>query len=282
MHTVQSNVSAHVARLEDELGTVLVDRSSGRPTEAGNVVLARARRIHAEMEALSADVASLHDEVSGTVRLGAIGTTARWLVANLMSAMASGHPKVRLVVVDATTSSLLPQLSAGRLDLAIVNLPIDEAEVEVDELFTEATILLAPANHPLWDRERVDLRELDGVPLLLEPPGTSFRDRLEDQARQADVELVAQMEVDGMRLLGSLAFQGIGATLVPASAAPRGIPGDWRRIPVDGLAGRTVGVGQRRRGLLSAPARALMTVLGEVIETEGPRQPGIEVAPGVT
>src|SRR5690242_292627 len=78
LHTVQSNVSTHVARLERELGATLIDRATGGLTEEGEVVAARARRIQSELDALTADVASLHDEVAGAVRAGVIGTTARW------------------------------------------------------------------------------------------------------------------------------------------------------------------------------------------------------------
>ena len=90
LHTVQSNVSTHVARLERELGVTLVDRASGALTEEGEVVVGRARHIQAELEALSADVAALRDEVTGTVRLGCIGTSARWLVPLVLEA---GHPR---------------------------------------------------------------------------------------------------------------------------------------------------------------------------------------------
>src|SRR5690606_32278208 len=65
LHTVQSNVSTHVARLERELGTTLVDRSTGELTEEGEAVVARSRRIQHELEALEADVSSMLHEVSG-------------------------------------------------------------------------------------------------------------------------------------------------------------------------------------------------------------------------
>lgn len=279
LHTVQSNVSAHVARLEKEVGATLVDRASGTLTEEGEVVATRARRIQNELHALAADVAALHDEVAGAVRIGVIGTTARWLVPPLMEAMADRHPGVTVVVLDATTSSLLPQLEAGRLDLAVLNLPVSAPELELEPLFEEDTILVAPLDHPLAEHERVAFADLAGVPLLLEPQGTTFRAVLDDQAEAAGFELAAQAEVDGMRLLASIAFQGFGATLVPASAAPRWIEGDWVRIGVDGLRGRAVGLARRRRGLLAAPARALSDVLVDVVAEEGPHQPGVHPTP---
>ncbi len=90
--TVQSNVSAHVARLERELGTPMIDRSDGQLTEEGTVVVARARRILAELDALVSDVAACKDEVTGTVRVGMIGTTARWLVPGSWTQWAAVTP----------------------------------------------------------------------------------------------------------------------------------------------------------------------------------------------
>src|ERR1700728_4207456 len=121
--TVQSNISAHVARLERELGAPLIDRSDGRLTEEGTVVVARARRILHELDALVSDVAACKDEVTGTVRVGMIGTTARWLVPRLMDVVRKRHPKLRLVVMEGTTTGLEPQLASGQLDLAVLNLP---------------------------------------------------------------------------------------------------------------------------------------------------------------
>jgi DNA-binding transcriptional LysR family regulator len=278
LHTVQSNISTHVARLERELGVTLVDRSTGSLTDEGIAVVNRARRIHGELEALAADVASLGDTVSGNARLGVIGTTARWLVPPLVDRMRTHHPDVRLVVVDATTTSLVPQLAAGALDLAVVNLPVDEPEVTLDPLFDEDAVLVAPLGHPLADRREVSLSELGDHELLLSAPGTAFRDELDAAARAAGTVLSAQAEIDGMRLLASLAFQGFGAAVLPASAAPGWVGGQWVRVPVTGAPGRVVGLARRRRGLPSAPARALHDVLVDVVTSEGARQPNIHPA----
>src|SRR5688572_26374155 len=75
LHTVQSNVSTHVARLEKELGVPLVDRTTGALTEEGVAVVERVRRVDAELDAMVADVASVRDVVTGSARIGIIGTT---------------------------------------------------------------------------------------------------------------------------------------------------------------------------------------------------------------
>ncbi len=280
LHTVQSNVSTHIARLEREVGTSLVDRASGQLTEAGEIVAGRARRVQAELEALAADVASSLGEVSGQVRLGVIGTTGRWLVPDLLVRMAATHPKVRLVTVDATTTSLIPQLAAGRLDLAVVNLPVTDPDVEIELLFEEEHVVLLPADHPLGTHDRLSLVDLASTPLLLEPPGTGFRDDLDADAERAGVTLVAQAEVDGMRLLASLAYQGHGVAILPASAIVEWSDGTWQVTPLDGTTPRAVGVATPRRGRLSAPARATLELVHEVVAADVPHRPGLRLVAG--
>jgi LysR family hydrogen peroxide-inducible transcriptional activator len=277
LHTVQSNVSTHVARLERELGVTLVDRSSGRLTDEGEAVVGRARRIHGELDALVADVASVNSEVTGTARIGIIGTTARWLTSRLLEAAGEAHPRLRIIVVDATTTSLLPQLDAGELDLAVVALPIGDTDVEIDPLFDEDLVLVTPPDHPLGRLDAVTIERLAEHPLLLGAKGTALRDDLDVAAALAGVELVAQAEIDGMRLLASLAFEGFGAAVLPAAAVPRWYPGDFRTVIIEGARGRSVGLARRRRGLLSAPARALRDVVFRVVEEQVPLHPGLHL-----
>ena len=78
-------------------------------------------------------------------------------------------------------------------------------------------------------------------------------------------------------LAASWAFEGFGAAVLPASAVPRWYPGDFTTVTVEGVVGRTVGLARRRRGLPSAPARALREVLLDVICGQAPQQPGISL-----
>ncbi len=275
LHTVQSNVSTHVAKLEREVGQVLVDRASGSLTPAGEIVVARARRIQAELDALAGDLASTADSVAGQVRLGMIGTTARWLAPLVLAAVHERHERVHLIIVDATTSSLIPQLHTGQLDLAVVNLPIDDPDVVTETLFDEGHIVIAPISHPLAHAQRVDLAELSRHSLLLPPRGTSFRDELDVETRRVGVELHAAAEIDGMRLLATLAFEGYGPAVLPASAAPWRSSRSWRQVSVADLAPRSVGLASDRRALLSSAARVVRDILLVLVERNAEAHEGI-------
>jgi DNA-binding transcriptional LysR family regulator len=280
LHTVQSNVSTHIARLERELGATLVDRASGQLTDEGRAVVERSRRIQAELDAMAVDVASMGDVISGTARIGVIGTVGRWLVPRLVDAVHREHPLVRPVILDAVTTSLVPQVVDGMVDFAIINLPLDAPGLLVEPLFTEDRVIVAPLSHPLARHERVSLREASLHDLLLPPPGTAFRDELDQVASRVGVELSAQAEVDGMRLLASLAFQGFGAAIIPSGAAPSYVGGDWTIVAIDELSPRTVGLVRRTRALLSRPARAAREAVLDVVAEQLAVRAGIHPVDG--
>jgi len=275
LDTVQSNVSAHIARLEQELGVTLIDRATNEPTVEGNAVIERARRIEAEFEALDSDISSLRDTVSGTVRLGAIGTTARWLAPPLLDRLSNEFPEVTVIMLDATTTSLVPSLLDGRIDLAVLNLPVSDPELVVVPLFDEDRVLVVPSGHPLDGQSAVSLSEISQFELLLEATGTSFRDAVDAAAAAKGVRLRPKAEFDGMRLLASLAFAGYGAAIVPASAAPQGLSGNWSLIAITDVPGRTVGMVRRRRGLPSAAQRAVESTVVKAVADGATGQSGI-------
>lgn len=264
LHTVQSNVSSHVARLEKELGVQLVDRHGSQLTEEGLAVVERGRRVAAELEAAVADVAALRDEVTGTARIGMIGTTARWLAPLLLDGMGKAHPKVRLVVGDGTSATLEPLLASGSLDAAIVNLPQSNPDLMEHPLFDEDLVLVVPSDHPFAARRLIPLRDLDGFGLLLPAPGTTFRDEIDEACRAAGISLQPRAELDGVRLIASLTLQGYGPAILPATGTAETLTG-FTRVSVSDLPRRRVGVVLRRRARPSAPARAMLETLDAMV-----------------
>ena len=123
----------------------------------------------------------------------------------------------------------------------------------------------------------MSLTELEDVPLLLPPKGAALRRVLDRAAGSVDVTLRAQAEIDGVRLLASLAFDGYGASIVPATAAPAQLAGEFVRITVPELPRRVVAWARRRRPSPSAATTAVANVLAEVIRTHGVAQPGVHL-----
>jgi LysR family hydrogen peroxide-inducible transcriptional activator len=263
--TVQSNVSAHIARLERELDVQLVDRASGRLTDEGDVVVGRARRVMNELDAMVADVTALREEVVGTVRLGMIGTTSRWLLPQLFDLLRVRHPHIHLNVAEGSSTQLELQLASGQLDLAVVTFPLSGDEVMVAELFNEDLVLVVAQDHPLAKETSLPPSRLADMELLLPPPGTALRAEIDSAIVPARVTLRPAMEIDGVRTIASLVFDGYGPAILPATAVPGHLRERFVGIPLEGFPRRRVGVAQRRRGLPSAPVRAVIDVLGLVV-----------------
>ena len=190
-------------------------------------------------------------------------------------AVTAQYPEIRVIVLDATTTSLVPNLASGAVDLAIVNLPIEQTDLLVEPLFDEDRILIVPDGHPLADHDSVTLSELSRHELLLEARGTAFRDVLDQAAAAEGVVLHPKAELDGMRLLASLVFSGFGAGVVPASAIPPNVEATWRRIPVEGVPGRSVGLARRRRGLPTAAQRVVAEQIRRTIAEGATSVPGV-------
>ena len=276
LFTVQSNVSNHIARLERELGTTLVDRSQGGLTDDGQRVVDRARRILREMDEISCDVAPVGGQVAGDVRIGILGTTARWLLPRLLTTLATRHPNVRAIVSEGSTSVLIPSLLAGRFGAAIIHLPVDDAELAIEPLFAEDLVVVAPPDHPLATTDELSLAAVAEHRLLLPPTGAALRRVLDRAAGGAGVQLRAAAEIDGVRLLASLAADGHGAAIVPATAVSPDATDRFVVVRVPELPPRVVALAHPRRPAPSAPTRALFEVLREVIGG-GAGQPGIRV-----
>ncbi len=278
LHTVQSNVSSHIAKLEDELGAVLVDRAVGSLTSEGEVVLARTKRINSEIAAMRADVASMTSHITGEVSLGIIGTPGRWLLPPFLDELRRRHPDVDAMVVDSTTLALIRLLEGGELDLAVMNAPLDHEELVATPLFAEEFVVIAPTGHALaeqGDRE-VGFAELEQHELLLGPPGSVMRMQIDSAAARHGVTLRTLAQLDGIRLTATLAFQGYGPAIVPITSIPVWTDrGDWSVLTVTGLPPRQVALAIRRRGMLSAPAAAARDVLRKVMRSVARRIPGV-------
>jgi DNA-binding transcriptional LysR family regulator len=194
-----------------------------------------------------------------------IGTTGRWLVPQLFDLLRVRHPHIHLNVAEGSSVQLEQQLASGQLDLAVVTFPLSGDEIMAAQLFDEDLVAVLPAGHFLGNESSIPIERLAEVELLLPAPGTALRAEIDGATVPARIVLRPAMELDGVRLIASLAFDGYGPAILPATAVPGHLRGRFSVLPVTGLPRRRVGVAQRRRGLPSAPARAVIDVLGVVV-----------------
>jgi DNA-binding transcriptional LysR family regulator len=203
LHIAQPSVSGAVHTLERELGMALFHRSRGDVTltAGGQAFLPWARQVLADCEAGRAAV--------------------RNLLPPVLSAFHHRHPGIELMVHEAGSPDLVTGLEQGQLDVALVILPVQQGWVETELLSTEELVLAVSPDHPLAGRELLDLAALRDLPLVMFRDGYDLREATFAACRTAGFEPV--LAVEGLEMDGVLALTeaGLGASVVPASVAPR-------------------------------------------------------------
>lgn len=271
----QPTLSAQLRKLEDYLGVELVERSRKgvRLTAAGERIVTHARRALAEQQAILRLTRHRAKPLQGPYRLGAIPTLGPYLLPSLLPALKQAHPELDLVVIEDLTDNLLGLLDDGRLDAALVALPVELRGRQVAPLFDEGFFAVEPADtdRPLPDEApAISEAELAAARLLVLSDGHCLRDQvLAACARPSpggDDFRAASLET-----LRELVAAGFGTTLVPALAAHAWQRGGERRMifrPVEGEAGhRRIGL-VWRRGTGDADATALARVCRDAVSPE--------------
>ena len=140
-------------------------------------------------------------------------------------------------------------------------------------------MLVVPVGHPLATGPMpLPLAALADLDLVLPLPNTALRDEIDRAVRRVGVVLQPAMELDGIRMIASLTFDGYGPAILPATAVPKHMRERFALVPLEGFPRRRVGVAQRRRGLPSAPTRAVIDLLDTVANDPHDRPDGLHPA----
>jgi DNA-binding transcriptional LysR family regulator len=274
LHLAQPSLSRQIRLLERELGVRLFNRAPGQGavtlTADGDALLPFIRRVLADVEATGAEARALSGMATGRLSVGATPSLITSVLAPALVEFHASHPGIDLLVVEAGSHQLVPQLATGEVDLALVVEPVDDPLVETTPLFDDLLVLAVAPGHPLAARRRVRVRDLDALPLVMFREGYDLREATLAACQAAGVEprLVSQ----GGEMDGVLAFvaSGLGAAVVPAIA----LPGDHTLIAIpfsQPALSRTVALAQRNDRPLARPARALAEQLTSARAFRRPR-----------
>lgn len=222
---VQSALSQQISRLESELSTRLLQRSSKGvvPTEAGLAFFREAQLTlrHAEQAARAAQQARL----TGTVSVGLASTTASVLGLPLMRAMRERYPDVRLHMVESMSGHVTTMLNSRQLDLAVLFDTGAARRWSVMPLLEEKLFLIGPlrpaegAVRPRPGTTR--MAQLKGVPLILPTGSHGLRSTLDAAFARAKFKPDLVAEIDSLAMLMDSVSAGLGSTVQPWAALGR-------------------------------------------------------------
>ena len=219
---VTSALSQQISRLESELSTRLLQRTSTGvvPTDAGLAFWRQAQLAlrHADDAVRAAQLARL----SGHVSVGLPPSTSAVLGLPFMAAMRERYPDVRLHLVESLSGNLTFMLRARQLDLAVLFQADRGQRWSVLPVLEEKLFLIARAGMPgLPDRERVEIGALADLPLILPSNQHGLRALLNAASSRGRYALNVVAEIDGLAMLMDAVRAGYGATIQPGAALAR-------------------------------------------------------------
>jgi DNA-binding transcriptional LysR family regulator len=224
-HVVQSALSHQIARLEQELGARLFERTSRRVrlTPAGAAFLPAARQCLEAAERAAAEVAAAVGEVRGRLAVGLIPTVAAVDVPAALRDFRRQYPHVRIVLRVGASEDLTEQVEQGILDVAFLGLPTTARPrgVASHELARDRLVAVVAPDHPLAGEPTVALRTLSSEVFVDLPAGTAGRIQSDQAFAAAGLSRDVAFEVTAADFMARLVEQGLGIAMLPAAYAPQ-------------------------------------------------------------
>lgn len=223
----QSTLSAGLKELEDVLGTRLVerDRQTVLMTPIGLEVAKRARAILAATQDLVEIAAESRAPMTGLLRLGVIPTIAPFLLPPSLRLLRERYPKLRLALREDLTANLLSRLEDGQLDLALIALPFDTANLMVEPLFDDELWIVGRRSDPQVKARSVNVTPSLADRLLLLEEGHCLRDHALYACGASTRRSTEGVEATSLLTLVQMVESGLGIGLVPEMAVRSGLTG---------------------------------------------------------
>jgi LysR family transcriptional regulator, hydrogen peroxide-inducible genes activator len=266
----QPALSMQIRELELTLGTPLFERGPRqvRLTGFGEDVLSRVRDILRAVEELGDLARASGDSLAGRLRIGVIPTIAPYLLPRVVGRLAERYPGLDLHVRETVTPRLLQELAEGRLDAAIVALPVSEASLTEVALFSEAFVLVRPPEDE--GKPVPNAESLGRMRLLLLEEGHCFRDQALSFCNLTSATPREILDGSSLTTLVQMVSAGIGVTLIPEMAVrveTRSGPVSLARFPAPGPS-RTIGMVWRRTSPLASRLMRIAEVVRDAADAQ--------------
>ena len=238
LNMVQSNVTARIRLLEEELGVPLFIRHSRgvEPSEAGLRLLSYAKQIGSLMQ--EARAAVKEDGIpKGRLRIGTTETTVGLRLPRLAAEYAKQFPQVELSITTGATRPLIDQALERQLDGAFVSGPVGHQKLSEEPILDEQLVLVSPPSVQHLD----DLASVEDLKIIVFQKDCSYRQRLDSFLREMGIKHQL-MEFSSLNAIITCITAGVGITLLPAalvddvwkdrSVAVHQLPRDKNRVQV--------------------------------------------------
>lgn len=271
LNVVQPAISRQMRLLEEELATTLFrrERHGMELTEAGHMLVERARRVMRELEEARAEIQPASGVVSGIVNVGMPSSTCDLLAGDLVATISRRHPLIRMRMRSGYGGPLQQAIQDGELQVAIVNDPKPTPLVDAHFMLNEQLFVVGPPRCGFQIDAPQPLAVLEGRPMVLPIAPHAMRSMVEQACVLENVELQVVAEVSAMDVQKSLVLHGVGWTVLPSGGASNDVQkGVMAAAPLGGASlQRHLALCTPTTRRISPAARAVKSVLEELIES---------------
>jgi len=268
-----SGVSQQLRKLEEEVGQPLLQRRARGmvPTDAGHVLAGHARSILRQMDAAIADLDQLAGLKSGSLSLGTFPTLGSSFLPLVISKFRKLYPSIKLDVRSTRLQELMGLLSRGEISLGLLWeyewMPLDRADFELTTLFTEPTVLVVGADHPLAQFEEVDMAATASEQWIVRANMHPVAELLERSCNAAGFSPKISFQANDYQEAQAMVSVGLGIALAPQSAVMNPHPGVKILSLGPCAAARSVVLAQRRDRVRAPAENAFQTLLVDMGKT---------------
>lgn len=227
----QPTLSIAVKKLEEELETILFERSKTRvkATPLGEQIVAQAQRVIEQANSIKGIANSGKNQLTNPFHIGAIFTIGPYLLPRLIPELLKQAPNMPLYIEESYTANLRKCIRQGELDAILVALPFTEGDVVTQPLYEENFVILMGHEHPLAKEKEIQPLQLDNHNVLLLGEGHCFRDQvlkacpnLKPSIDDPKGKIRTAAGGSSLETLKYMVASGLGITILPQSAADAG------------------------------------------------------------
>ncbi|SDW31750.1 LysR substrate-binding domain-containing protein [Flavobacterium degerlachei] len=215
----QPTLSMQIQKIEEELNILIFDRSK-KPiqlTDIGQKIVNQAKNIVNEAGRIQDIVEQQKGFIGGEFRLGIIPTIMPTLLPMFLNNFIKKYPKVKLIIEELNTEEIITKLNNGHLDAAIAATPLMEEKIKEVVLYFEPFVAYIPESHRDFEKEEIEVSDLNLDEILLLQDGHCFRDGILNLCKNNPKNEFShfQIESGSFETLIKLADEGLGTTLLP-------------------------------------------------------------------
>ena len=219
LHMTQPAVTFQVRQLEEQFNTRLFDRTHNRIslTDAGSRVYDYAEKIFQLYNEMDNSIRELTGDISGVLILGASTTIAEYMLPVLLGDFKAKHPEVTIRLKVANTDGIVAQVENNEIDLGVVEAPVNNKNLVVEECRTDHLVLIVPPGHELANEENVSIEKIIEYPFICREEGSGTREVMIESMQSAGInpsDMRIAMELGSLEAIKGAVETGMGVSIL--------------------------------------------------------------------